>query len=322
MLMLELSIFPKASAKVPLSTGVRLTRIHHAIRINNIVKYSRMLNTTKSLPKQEGDIKIEQKKVRISPAKKVKNKRPRGRPPKENNAKQVMSPRLHGNSNLLDKFTDATSYLQYASYKLLKPTSSVFMGNLYELEVKNCLEQSFKIRSTLHQGGSNDKGIDINAIWDPTTVFHSENAGAPIDKKTKFEIVNSKKVKPVVQRSNQILKLFVQCKCYDTSKIDPKLIREIKGSCQEYFRKKGNAAVFMVASTNGFTRTGKEDFDKAPIPLIYFKFSKPRLINPKKPYDIKSWEMGNLGGLYLNPLAAALFKGLDWIKFTNKLLSE
>lgn len=322
MLMLELLIFPKTSAKVPLSTGVGLTRIHHAIRINNLVKHSRMLNTKKPLTKQEGDITIEQKGERDSSSKDVKNKRPRGRPPKGKNAKQVVSPKLHGNSNLLDKFTDATSYLQYASYKLLKPTSSVFMGNLYELEVKNCLEQSFKIRSTLHQGGSNDKGIDINAIWDPTSVFHNENSDAPIEKKTKFEIVNSKKVKPVLQRSNQVLKLFVQCKCFDTSKIDPKLIREIKGSCQEYFKKNGNSAIFMVASTNGFTRTGKEDFDKAPIPLIYFKFSKPRLVNLKKPYDIKSWEMGNLGGLYLNPLAAALFKGLDWIKFTNKLLSE
>lgn len=323
MLILELSIFPKASAKVPLSNNVRLTGIHHATRINNIVKYSRMLNTTKPSSESDHDINITKKKEKDN--KKSLNqdkcKRPRGRPPKDRETNHVTSTVVHEKSNMLDKFTDATSYLEYASFKMLKPTSSVFMGNLYELQVKNFLEQSFKIRRTLHQGGSNDKGIDINAIWNPTSVFQNENSDDSIKKKTRYEIVNMKKVKPIIQRSNQTLKLFVQCKCYDTSKIDPKLIREIKGSCQEYFKKKGNSAVFMIASTNGFTKTGKEDFDKATIPLIYVKFSKPKLLDPKHPYNIKSWEIGNLVGMYLNPLATALFKGLDWIKFTNKLLS-
>jgi hypothetical protein len=34
---------------------------------------------------------------------------------------------------------------------------------------------------------------------------------------------------------------------------------------------------------------------------------------------LKSWEMGTLEGVYMNSFASALFKGLDWIKFVNKL---
>lgn len=315
MLFLELSVFPKTSAKIG-SRSVQLTGIHQA-RTTSLVKYSRMLNTTNSLL-SPSDIEVETSLISKEKAKKsiAKGKRPRGRPPKNKSLTNSSKTSVHNNSNLLDKFTDTTSYLEYASHKALKPTSPVFMGNLYELQVKTSLEKSFKIRSTLHQGGSNDKGIDINALWDPASIFNKESG---VVTKTKYEFVNSKKIKPLVQRANQTIKLFVQCKCYDTSKIDPKLIREIKGSCQEYFKKKGNSAVFMIASTNGFTRTGKEDFDKATIPLIYAKFDKPRLLKPRSPYKIENWEMGSLLGIYLNPVAIGMFKGLDWIKFANKL---
>lgn len=243
-----------------------------------------------------------------------RSSRPRGRPPKIKSDKGAL---LHGEKSILVKYDDVKSYLEYASYKNLKTTSGIFIGNLYELEVKKYLEEKFKIRSTLHQGGSNDKGIDINAIWNPTEIFQEDPKN---DGESKIQIVNSKRVKPIIFRNNQSLKLFVQCKCFNNSKIDPKLIREIKGSCQEYFKKHGNSAVFMLASTNGFTKIGKEDFDKAPIPFIFAKFSRPRLLDSKNPYRPESWDMGQLIGLYMNPMAIALFKGLDWINFVKKTL--
>lgn len=298
MLLFEFSIPSK------ISRNLRLVFVHHTSKINNLINGKR---TIANKSKSELDI-IEDITV-------GRTKRPRGRPPKVKIQKSTL---LHGDQSILEKYTDVKSYLDYASYKNLKTNSGIFIGNLYELEVKRCLEEKFKIQSTLHQGGSNDKGIDINAIWRPAEIFEQENSIELPE--PKIQIVNSKRVKPLIYRNNQSLKIFVQCKCFSTSKIDPKLIREIKGSCQEYFKKHGNSAVFMLASTNGFTKIGKEDFDKASIPLIFSKFSRPRLINSKLPYKKESWEMGKLMGIYMNPMAIALFKGLDWIKFMNEIL--
>jgi hypothetical protein len=315
MLMLEFSFLQKT----PKTFAPQLTYIHRTAKINNITKYALLSNiTTKTISSATQSSKETFDKINTSNESDIKTnpskiKRPRGRPPKIS---------LQTNKNLLDKFFDFETYLQYASHKSLKTNSGIFLGNLYELQVKHYLEKTFKIQNILHQGGSNDKGIDINAIWNPTKIFDEnefQDLKSSNKMKTKFEIVNSKKIKPIIQRSNKTLKLFVQCKCFNTSKVDPKLIREIKGSCQEYFKKHGNSAVFMLASTNGFTKVGKEDFDKAPLPLIYMKFSKPKLIDSNFPYNINSWEMGELIGMYLNPLAIALFKGLNWIEFTKNL---
>ncbi|KAG0674319.1 Required for respiratory growth protein 7, mitochondrial [Pichia californica] len=329
MLVLDFALLSKASAK---TAPARLTGIQHATRINNLVAYTRMLNTTNPKNKEIKDIKIQTgiTKKRMdeesNPKSKLKlerGKRPRGRPPKKDSKTSLINGK--NISTLLDHYDTPSSYLDYAASRSspLKPTSSVFVGNLYELQVKAFLEQSFKIRSTLHQGGSNDKGIDINAIWNPVDIFSKDTKSNKNDSKEspKYEIVNSKKIKPLVSRLKKTLKLFVQCKCFDSSKIDPKLIREIKGSCQEYFSKNGNSAVFMIASTNGFTKIGREDFDKAPIPLIYAEFSKPRLIDVKIPYKIESWDMCRLEGMSLNPMASALFKDLNWVKFSNKVTS-
>lgn len=320
MLLLELS-FLKKSPKMVTS---QLTDIHQMTRINNISKCvpitKNITTSTKNFDEsiELGNTALKTKMkttVNTSKASKdrvklEKGKRPRGRP------RKIV---LQNNTNLLDKFTDAGTYLQYANAKSLRTDSGIFMGTLYELQVKKYLEEKFKIQSTLHQGGSNDKGIDLNAIWNPTTIFPNEEKSLVGHENKKFEVVNSKKVKPLLQRRNKKIKLFVQCKCFNTSKISPKLIREIRGSCQDYFKKHGNSAVFMLASTNGFTRIGREDFDKAPLPLIFAKFSKPKLINKQYPYDLESWDIGELCGMYLNPLAVALFKGLNWIEFTKNL---
>lgn len=319
--MLEFAVFSKNLNKNLLPTDLQLTSVSQTTRINNLTKFKRLLNTITT------DNNTKNNEIIPKPIRQEKGKRPRGRPRKQIDTSSVL---LHNSSNLLDKFRNFETYLQYAKFKQLQTNTGVFMGNLYELQVKSFLEKQFKIQSTLHQGGSNDKGIDINAIWNPMNILKTEktnkdgisnNIDDNDNDNKKYEIVNMKKIKPLAKRSNQTIKLFVQCKCYKLSKIDPKLIREIKGSSQEYFKKNGNSAIFMIASTNGFTRVGREDFDKATIPLMYAKFTKPKLINKRYPFEIDSWEIGKLDGVYLNPLATAMFKGLDWISFMNKLKS-
>lgn len=293
MLIFEFNLLSKAS------NYLRLTTISRVAKIHNLFSGKRTItNEIKAIEDAETSSVVRSTRPRRS----------------SSNSKVKESALFHRERNIVLKYDDVKSYLEYASYRNLKTTSGIFIGNLYELKVKKYLEENFRIRSTIHQGGSNDKGIDINAIWNPTEVFKEEKH----ESNSKIQIVNSKRVKPLVFRNNRSLKLFVQCKCYNSSKIDPKLIREIKGSCQEYFKKHGNSAVFMIASTNGLTKIGKEDFDKAPIPFIFAKFSRPRLMDSKYPYRLESWDMGKLIGLYMNPMAIALFKGLDWINFVNK----
>lgn len=319
MLFVELAVLQKGSKKIlknrdlSLDSIFLLPRLSHLLKIQRDLSHTKQINDIDSLKSSKTIIKSDIGLTPIPESSSKPIKRSRGRPKKI---------KTKDSSNLLDKYTDIPSYLRYASFKKLKPTGTVFVGNLYELQVKKFLEEKFKIRNTLHQGGSNDKGIDINAIWEPTSVIDNDRKSKKtIDNETskQFEMVNSKKVKPIVKRTSKTLKLFVQCKCFNTAKVDPKLIREIKGTSQEYFKKHGNSAVFMLASTNGFTKIGRSDFDKAPIPLIYAKFSKPKLIEKSSPHDINSWELGTALGFYLNPLATCMFKGLDWIKFTKKI---
>lgn len=318
MMLMELSYLPKQSKKYLKGyNGLSITNFMFATRISRVARLLNTRNEPKSRVEDIGSIIVNKsvtnglnsnESLKLKDKLTSKGTRPRGRPRKPTPV------------TVIDKFNSVISYLEYVKYKKMKVTSSVFMGTFYELQVKEFLEENLKIKSTIHQGGSNDKGIDINAIWNPTTIFNNQRHTNDGDSTKKYETVNMKRVKPIVLRSNKTLKLFVQCKCFNTSKIAPKLIREIKGSCQEYFRKNGNSAVFMLVSTNGFTKVGREDFDKAQIPLIYVKFTKHRLIDARYPYDAKGWETGTIKGMYFNPLAVAMFKGLDWINFTTKLV--
>lgn len=166
-------------------------------------------------------------------------------------------------------------YLQYAKFRDLNVSSTVFIGSLYELQVKDFLESHWKwppISKAEIVGGSGDRGVDIDA-----------NMGT--------------------------FRLLVQCKCYSNSRIDPKLLREIKGSIGDVpvdDTQRDIPLVSMIASTNGFTRQGRSEFDKANIPMIFLKFSKPKLLDISNPYSEKSWQRGEMLGWESNWMAKDL----------------
>lgn len=170
-------------------------------------------------------------------------------------------------------------YLNYAMYRNLNINSTVFIGSLYELQVKEYLEMKWPLPVSRVKivGGAGDRGLDIDAMMG------------------KF-------------------RLLVQCKCYSSQRVDPKLLREIKGAIQDVPAKSAKVKtplVAMIASTNGFTRQGRTDFDKATIPMIFLKFSRPKLVDITKPYEMESWKLGEMIGWEANWMAQSMGLGVE-----------
>lgn len=175
--------------------------------------------------------------------------------------------------------TTLQEYLKYAMYRNLNINSTVFIGSLYELQVKEYLETKWPlpVSNVKIVGGAGDRGLDIDAMMG------------------KF-------------------RLLVQCKCYSSQRVDPKLLREIKGAIQDVPAKSAKEEiplVAMVASTNGFTRQGRVEFDKATIPMIFLKFSRPKLVEITKQYEVASWQWGEMIGWEANWKAQSMGLGVE-----------
>lgn len=182
-------------------------------------------------------------------------------------------------STTLGALDTVSNYLRYAMWKNLKPESTVFNGNLYELQVKEYLEQEFPgVYKAQLVGGAGDQGIDIDAQ------------------------IN------ITDKLKHNYRLVVQCKCYTSQRIDPKLLREIKGAVQDL--PNNSTPVAMIACTNGFTKQARSEFDKSSIPIILLRFSKQKLINIDKPYQFESWQWGKMLGWEGNWKAKELGIGL------------
>ncbi|OWB69516.1 hypothetical protein B5S30_g4932 [[Candida] boidinii] len=219
----------------------------------------------------------------------------------------------------LAKYIDVESYLNHAKSTNATITSTVFQGNLYELTILEFLRDKFDITKAIHQGGKNDKGIDIRANWDLTQL---KAIPSELPKESSYELVNAtKKLKPLIIRKNKIrslnVKLFVQCKCYEKSRIDAKLIREINGTYSNTVSQSNSRVFFMLVTPTTFTRQGRIDFDLSEIPLIFCKFSKSRKIKGDG-YSLKDYDWGQFESFYCNPIAHALLKGIDWTKAVNE----
>ncbi|GME70186.1 unnamed protein product [Ambrosiozyma monospora] len=227
------------------------------------------------------------------------------------------------------KYNDLKSYMNYARQSSLSTNSTVFQGNFYEMTFLEFLRRNFKVSRLIHQGGKNDKGIDISANWDPianfeTTEIENGKVMQPVEG-------GNRKVKPIVLKKgkqSKNVKLFVQCKCWTKSRIDAKMIREINGTLHNGNTgaargggpKPGSGNFLMVVTPTGFTRQGQIDFDSSLLPLVFIKFSKNELKKGKKDvYDLNNYKFGKFESFYCNPMANALLKGLDWTHFMNLL---
>ncbi|OWB57432.1 hypothetical protein B5S28_g3376 [[Candida] boidinii] len=236
------------------------------------------------------------------------------------NLKKSEEKRIILENQKLAKYIDIESYLNHAKSTNSKITSTVFQGNLYELTILEFLRNKFDITKAIHQGGKNDKGIDIRANWDLTQL---KAIPSELPKESSYELVNAtKRLKPLIIRKNKIkslnVKLFVQCKCYEKSRIDAKLIREINGTYSNTVSQNSNSRVFfMLVTPTTFTRQGRIDFDLSQIPLIFCKYSKSRKIKGDG-YSLKDYDWGQFESFYCNPIAHALLKGIDWTKAVNE----
>lgn len=217
------------------------------------------------------------------------------------------------------------NYLQDAKLRGSSTDSTVFLGTFYELNFMNFLQKNFTVDRIIHQGGKDDKGIDIRATWHPVDDFEVISGKEPIKK---FAIVNSiSRVKPIVLKKSRLVKLFIQCKSWKKSRIDARLIREVNGTFTNTGRSGSRPSTnsrtgtfLMIVCPTGFTRQGRMDFDRSLLPLMFVKFSRAKIRNLKQsPYDITNYNVGQFESFYCNPMAAALLKGLDWSDFMKHL---
>lgn len=214
------------------------------------------------------------------------------------------------------KYHDLQSYLEYAKHRKLDTDSSVFQGNLYELNFLEFLRRNFAVSRLIHQGGKDDKGIDIRAMWRPV-----DNFGLTREELSRhYETVNSvTRVKPIALKKDSMIRLFVQCKSWEKSRIDAKMIREINGTVNSMGKANKNKKFLMFVCPTGFTRQGRMDFDRSLVPLVFIRFSKSQLIDRADPYASESYKLGAFESFYCNPMANALLKGLDWMDFMKRL---
>ncbi|QPG77021.1 hypothetical protein FOA43_004418 [Brettanomyces nanus] len=228
------------------------------------------------------------------------------------------------------KYHNLETYLKYSNNKELSTDSTVFQGNFYELNFLEFLRRHFTVSRVIHQGGRDDKGIDIRAMWKPVDNFGKLSDGLNLSNRT-FQPVNSvTRVKPILLKRNTNIRLFVQCKSWEKSRIDAKMIREINGTFNNTGPRGGRPGIssktrrfLMVVCPTGFTRQGRIDFDKSLVPLIFIKFSKSTVNDRfKSLYDIHNYNLGTFESFYCNPMANALLKGLNWTEFMKRLVTD
>ena len=219
-------------------------------------------------------------------------------------------------------------YLEVARLRSSSVNSTVFHGTFYELNFMEFLQKNFTVNRIIHQGGKDDKGIDIRATWYPVDNFGLISDKEPVKKFVKVNSIS--RVRPIALKKSKTVKLFIQCKSWKKSRIDAKLIREMNGT----FTNTGRGDVgpssnsrtrnfLMIVCPTGFTRQGRMDFDRSLLPLMFTKFSRAKICDLKKsPYDIKNYNKGQFESFYCNPMAAALLKGLNWSEFMKHLEVE
>ncbi|KAI0462040.1 hypothetical protein LJB42_004645 [Komagataella kurtzmanii] len=240
----------------------------------------------------------------------------------------VQRGRLHGplarsksaTRRLLQQNDSVVSYLDYAKQKDLSNISTVFQGTLYELSTKTFLDEHFNISRLLLQGGANDKGIDIRCVWDlkqflPEDPLEQQASIAKLEKQYQIGNKRGKHIKPLLLRQNPSLKvkLFVQCKAYETKEVDPKMVRELNGtysSCIPYYDRW--KTFFMYVSPTNLSKQARYDFDSSHNPLVFMQLEKTQLKLHGDPYNVNHYERARLKSFHCNHVASWLLKGLNW----------
>lgn len=201
---------------------------------------------------------------------------------------------------VMKRFHSVQSYISQAAINGTSPTSTVFLGTLYEFTVKEQLERRFGM-SLDHVGGANDGGRDLAGRWD---ISPMRQGGEPIPIR-----VGGKLIKPMLLRKSPIMDVFVQCKCFNT-KIAAKELRELCGvlnasvRAQDKFRTLG---VMCAPSTP--TAQARTLMDQSMVPLVFCQVMEQRCLGDD-PYDVRNYEGSTILGQYLNPLAIALLQGV------------
>ncbi|CCH44082.1 hypothetical protein BN7_3641 [Wickerhamomyces ciferrii] len=206
-------------------------------------------------------------------------------------------------------YDDLSSYLEYADFVQVNKDTTVFQGTIFEMRAKEKLEKALKIKNLRHAGGAFDNGIDLIGSLD---ILQYKTDKEP----RKAVPLKGKRVKPLILRKRTDLDVIIQCKSF-SSKVTAKEIREQSGIFNFNIRRTDrNNSLMIMAASSVLTSQGLTQLDTVDIPMIYCQISRLRQI-AENPYDLSSYEGGDLLGFYFNPYALALFEGTSFYEHTQ-----
>ncbi|CDR43202.1 CYFA0S11e01398g1_1 [Cyberlindnera fabianii] len=216
--------------------------------------------------------------------------------------------------NSQPQLSSVSAYLSHAETNSLRPTSTAFIGTLYELHVRDELQRLLGIPHLDHYGGSYDNGRDLGGTWDISRyICTPPELIKPIR-------VRGRTVKPIALRKSHKMDLLIQCKCF-SSKLTAKEIRELSGIFNYNVRPKDKYTTLAIMSSPlNLTKQAMEQMDRSEFPLMYVQIPPlRRRIEGNGVYDPQSYVGDALHGVYLNPLTCALWEGTQLLDISRRV---
>lgn len=206
-------------------------------------------------------------------------------------------------------------YLEYCKYNEVLVDSATFRGTLYEFLAKDHLESVMNCYSMNRVGGAGDNGVDLLGRWN-LAHYDTEPNGAkrPSSKLLLLKARATVTRPPQINLESDVIAL-VQCKNYAT-RIKAATIRELAGIYEYHVKTKIDSmrVFFFLVSPFPLTKQAQSQVDSSKVPIIHIKLQPMVLeaqVKDDERYLIKNWTEGDLGTVYINPVASKLLEGLE-----------
>lgn len=164
-------------------------------------------------------------------------------------------------------------------------------------------------------GGAGDNGIDLMGRWNLAQYDTQINKTKRIASTLLLLKTRATAAKPAQINLEHDIVALVQCKNY-ASKIKASTIRELAGIYEYHVKTKLDTmrVFFFLVSPFPLTKQAQSQVDTSKVPIIHVKLQPMVLgsqVDESQRYVIENYELGDLGSLYMNPVAAKLLQGLE-----------
>lgn len=182
------------------------------------------------------------------------------------------------------------------------------------------LQDKLAMTKLTNTGGANDKGVDIKGSWQVSKIYNTMN---PILQLDSIDIpkrctANGAVLKPFRHKigTQDQLKVLVQCKAFNRSKVAPREFRELVGTFVSLVPSaQRNKTVTIMCSPHLLTREGLTLINSIRMPLIYLRVE---MLQPDGTgYNVLN--SGRLLNYYENDYAVQFLQGCgirEWLKLS------